>query len=153
VVVVVVVVVVVWGTGECRAGQGRAGQDRTGQDRVGGEGKAAGWFQGCGSGRGGQGQKGEGSGGGRQERMGQHTATTTSTPGPSPVATHLPWVTRMKPRVSMATPVRHTCSPMYQLMKEDLPTAAGPGPGPGPTQQASILGMQTYGQQQGRHHS
>jgi hypothetical protein len=35
--------------------------------------------------------------------------------------THLPLVHRMKPRVSMATPVFTTRSPMYQLMKDDLP--------------------------------
>lgn len=36
-------------------------------------------------------------------------------------ATHLPLVHRMKPRVSMATPVLTTRSPRYQLMKELLP--------------------------------
>ena len=32
-----------------------------------------------------------------------------------------PEVTKVKPRVSMATPVVCTLSPMYQLMKLDLP--------------------------------
>ena len=32
-----------------------------------------------------------------------------------------PEVTKEKPWVSIATPVRCTCSSMYQLMNEDLP--------------------------------
>lgn len=39
-------------------------------------------------------------------------------------SSHLPLVQRMKPRVSIATPVLHTCSPMYQLMNDDLPVWA-----------------------------
>lgn len=35
--------------------------------------------------------------------------------------THLPLVQRMKPRVSIATPVFTTRSPMYQLINELLP--------------------------------
>jgi hypothetical protein len=33
----------------------------------------------------------------------------------------LPEVTKLKPWVSMATPVRWTCSSTYQLIKEDFP--------------------------------
>jgi hypothetical protein len=46
-----------------------------------------------------------------------HTALSTASAQPA----HLPLVQRMKPRVSMATPVLTTRSPMYQLMKLDLP--------------------------------
>jgi hypothetical protein len=44
------------------------------------------------------------------------------------LGTHLlPEVTKLKPWVSMATPVLWTCSSMYQLMKEDLPAEWFPG--------------------------